>query len=98
MLVKIHDSCRMVVAICDKELINQKFEDKEKQIDLTTDFFKGEQKNEQEVEEIMRDMKLEDATFNIVGKKSCRIAKEVGIIDEDFIFYILGIPVGLVLI
>jgi len=97
MLVKIHDSCRIVVAICDKELVGKKFEEGKKQIDLTTTFFKGEEKTEQEVCEIIEDMRREDATFNIVGKKACGIAIEAGLIDESCILHISGVPIGLVL-
>jgi len=98
MLVKIHESCRTAVAICDKELIGKVLEDGDKQIDLTTHFFKGEQKTEQEVREIMEDMKMEDATFNIVGPRSCKIAKELGLIDDSCILHIKKIPIGLVLL
>jgi len=98
MLVKIHQSCRTAVAICDKELINKKFEEKDKKLDLTTTFFKGEEKSEQEVREIMEDMKREDATFNIVGSRSCKIALELGLIDDSLTTYISGIPIGLILI
>jgi hypothetical protein len=98
MIVKIHKSCRIAVAICDKELIGKIFEEGNKQINLTTTFFKGEEKSEKEVIEIIEDMSMEDATFNIVGKKSCRIAKNLGLIDDSCILYIQDIPIGLVLI
>jgi hypothetical protein len=98
MLVKIHNSCRIIAAICDKELFGKKFEEGDKQLDLTTTFFKGEEKTEKEVCEIIEDMIREDATFNIVGKKACRIAKKVGIIDDNSILFIDDVPVGLVLL
>jgi hypothetical protein len=97
MLVKIHNSCRIIAAICDKELFGKKFEEGNKQIDLTTTFFKGEEKTEQEVQEIIEDLRREDATFNIVGRKACRIAKQAGLIDDNSILFIEGVPIGLVL-
>ena len=45
----------------------------------------------------MRNMKLEDSTFNIVGEKAVRTAVETGIISEDGIGRIQGIPFALVL-
>lgn len=98
MLVKIHNSCRTVVAICDKDLLGKKISSENKQIDLTTTFFNGEEKTEREVREIIEDMRREDATFNIVGPKSCKIALEQGLIDSSCILQISGIPVCLILL
>ena len=46
----------------------------------------------------MKEMKLEDSTFNIVGEKSIKIALETGIITKQGIRKIDGIPFALVLI
>ncbi len=96
-LVKIHQAYRYIVAVCDSDLIDKKFEDGNKQLDLTGNFFKGEEKTEEEVGEIILDMQLEDATFNIVGKKSCELAKKQGLISEGGIIHIGGVPIALVL-
>jgi len=98
MLIKIHSSCRTVVAVCDKELIDKKFEEGIKQIDLTTTFFKGEEKNEEEAKNILIDMKMEDASFFFVGKEACNLAKELSIMGEESILYVKDIPIGLVLL
>ena len=44
MLVKIHKSYRDVVAICDSRLLGNKFEQGNMQIDLTGEFFNGDEK------------------------------------------------------
>lgn len=100
MLVKIHKATRYVVAICDTELFKQKFLDADnvRQIDLTTSFFQGEEKSEKEVEEIIQEMVREDASFNLVGEKTCEIALRIGLIDEDAITRIANIPVALTLL
>ncbi len=98
MLVKIHSSYRTVVAICDEDLIGKKFEEENKQIELTEHFFKGEEKTPEEVLEIIEKQSREDATFNIVGQKSVNIALESGIIKEEGIIKIKEIPIALVLI
>lgn len=98
MIVKIHKSCRIAVAICDKELIGKRFEEENKQIDLDTTFFKGEEKTEKEVIEIIEDMRREDATFNIVGPRSCKIAQNLGLIDNSCMLHIQEIPIGIVLL
>ncbi|MFZ5955408.1 MAG: DUF424 family protein [Nanoarchaeota archaeon] len=98
MLVKIHNAYRTVVAVCDKELIGKSFQENQKQLDLTGDFFRGEEKTKEEMIEILDDMRKEDASFNIVGKKSCEIAKQIGLINEEGIIYIESVPVALVLL
>lgn len=97
MLVKIHKASRWIVAICDSDLIGKKFEQGKRQLDLTTSFFKGDEKTEQEVREIILDYQREDACFNIAGKQACEIAKELGVVDDNGIIRIQNVPVALVL-
>ena len=40
----------------------------------------------------------EDATFNFVGERSVKIAKDLGIVDNESIIEIEGIPFALVLL
>ena len=88
----------MVVAVCDSDLIDKKFEEGVKQIDLTTGFFKGDEMSVEEVKEVVRNCSLEDASFNVVGKESVGVCKEVGVISEEGVFEIDGVPIGLVLL
>jgi len=88
-VISIHKAYRWVVAICDKELAGQKLEEGEKQLDLSGQFFKGDERSREEAAEIIKDCVREDATFNIVGEKSCALAKELGIIQDDGISYAL---------
>ncbi|MFH1503466.1 MAG: DUF424 family protein [Candidatus Diapherotrites archaeon] len=97
MFVNIIKSYRNVVAICDKELIGKKFEEEKFQLDVKENFFKGKEVSIREALEIMRDMKIEDSTFNIVGEKAIKTAIEAEIISEDGIGRIQGIPFALVL-
>ena len=98
MIIKIHQSYRLTIAICDSDLIGQKFEDENRQLDLTGAFFKGDEKSTQEIVEIMADMKREDATFFIVGKESVNLALQTGLILKKGIITIQEIPVSLVLL
>ena len=97
MFVNVIKSYRDVVAVCDKELLGKKFEEGRFQLDVKENFFKGKESSREEVSEIMRDMKLEDSTFNIIGKKSVQTALETGIITKDGIGEIDNIPFALVL-
>jgi len=98
MLIKIHKSYRDVVAICDSELLGKYFEEGNFQLDLKESFFGGENKSPEEIIEIIRYYSAEDATFNIVGKKSVNAAIQAGIISSDGIKKIRGIPFALVLL
>lgn len=98
MLVKIHKSYRNVVAICDSNLLGKKFEQGNLQLDLTTEFFKGEKMTEKQVLEIIEDAVREDASFNIVGEKSIACALKTGIISKKGIKKIQGIPIALTLL
>jgi hypothetical protein len=100
MLVKVHKATRYVVAICDTELYGKKYFDSDglRQIDLTTQFFNGEEKNPEEVAEIIVDFAREDASFNIVGEIACKTALEVGLVDKNGITKIADIPTALTLL
>jgi uncharacterized protein len=95
MQVKIHEAYRIIVALCDTDLIGKTFSEGIRQIELRPNFFQGEEKNKQEVLEILNDMKKEDATFNIVGEESVECALEAGIIKKQGIIKIDGVPVAL---
>ncbi|MBI3623483.1 DUF424 family protein [Candidatus Pacearchaeota archaeon] len=89
---------REVVAICDSNLLGKVFEEEKLQLDLKESFYKGEEVDEQKAIEIMRDMLAEDATFNIAGKESVNAALKAGIIEEESVGEIAGIPFALVLL
>ncbi|MAG39758.1 hypothetical protein CMI41_02215 [Candidatus Pacearchaeota archaeon] len=97
-LVNIHKAYRWVIAICDKDLAGQKIEEGEKQLDLTGNFFKGEEKTEEELKEIIQDCIREDSTFNLVGEKSCKVAREINLVEKEGILKIKDIPYALVLL
>ncbi len=96
--VKIHNSYRDIIAICDSDLIGRKFEEDKLQIHVKESFFNGEEMNEEQVSNIIQEGKTEDVTFNIIGENSVNIALKQGLITEEGIIKIQGIPVALVLL
>ena len=98
MLIKIHKSYRNVVAVCDSDLIGKKFEEGNVQLDLTGEFFKGEEVEGERAKQIIEEMAREDATFNIVGEQAIKLAKECGVVGEEGVKKIKGIPYALVLL
>lgn len=90
--IKIHNSYRTVVAICDESLLGKKFEEKNRQLHLKEGFYKDKM---YELEDAVQSIKLqakEDATFNIVGKESTKAALKAEIITNKNIDKVDGIP------
>jgi hypothetical protein len=96
MFINIIKSYRYVVAIADKELIGKKFEEGKMQLDVKENFYKGEEKSEEEIVQYLRNMKLEDATFNIIGDRSVSLALKQGIISEENVGEVQGIKFAMV--
>ena len=96
--LKIHKSYRWVVAVCDEELIGRKLIDGKRVLDLSGEFFKGEIMNNEEIRKELSRCKNEDATFNFVGERAVKIAKESGIANDEGIVEIDKTPFALVLL
>ncbi len=97
MLVKIHNSYRDAIAICDSELLGKKFEQGNFELEISG-FFNGDEKSERETLNILKEGAKEDVTFNIVGEKSVALALKSGIISEQGIKKIQDVPFALVLL
>lgn len=98
MFVKLHKSYRIVVAVCDEEIVNKKFEEGIRQIEVRESFYKDQIVNHQELVKLMQQQSIEDSTFNIVGEKSVKAALEAGIISEEGVIKIQNVPIALVLL
>ena len=97
-LVKVHESYRWVVAVCDKDVFGRKLIEGERVLDVSGVFFEGEEMSDEEVAaEIVR-CNNEDATFNFVGAQSVSIAKQLGIVKDEGVVIIDGVPFALVLL
>ena len=88
-LTKMHESSgKQILAVADKELIGRKFEEGEICLDITERFYKGEEKTEEEIIKAMKDA----TNINLVGKKSIALGIKAGIITQDSVIKIEGIP------
>ncbi len=96
--IKIHKSYRIVVAVCDSELIGKKFEEGKRQLDLRENFYKGEEIDTKNLMKSLQHYSIEDASFNIVGKKSINAAIEAEIISKTSIDKIDNVPFTLILL
>ena len=79
---------KLIVAVCDKEIIGKKFHEGELTLKLETSFYKGVEASENEIKEA-----LSCATIaNIAGEKAIACAVECGCVDPDTVIFIEGIP------
>ena len=67
------------------------------QIEIKENFFRGEEKTEEEATKIIQMMHLNDSSFNIAGKESVALALKLGIISEESVKTIQGVPFSLIL-
>ena len=89
MIAKVHIiEGRKMVAVCDKDLLGKKFEEDEMQIDLTGEFYKGEEVSDEEL------AKMLDGAFiaDFVGKKSVEFGESKGLIKKEGIVSVSEIP------
>ena len=98
MYLKIHESYRKVVALADVDLIGKVFEEGKRQLSITENFYKGDLVQEEKVIPALKSLALDDATFNIVGKKSINAALKAEIITKEMIGKVQDVPFALVLL
>jgi len=90
MLVKKHktNDGRIILAVCDSDLIDKKFVEGDLQLDLCSDFYKGEERTDQEICELFKQAYI----VNLVGEKSIGLGLKEKIIDKAHIIKIKNIP------
>ena len=90
MIVKEHITVdnKLILTVCDKEIIGKKFETPDLKLDLSSDFYKGKEKTEKEI------VKLFPAAYmiNLVGQKSVDLGLISKIISKKDIIKIKDIP------
>jgi len=79
---------RTVVAVCDKDLLGNVFEEGKKQLDLSGDFYRGDELDYQEAGDLVRNADI----INLVGKESVDIGLDEAVIEPENIITIDGIP------
>ncbi len=97
-VAKIHQSYRLVVALCDTELVGRILEEGKRELNVRENFFKDKELSHEEAVDLMVKYIKEDATFNIVGPDAIQAAIEAGVITQDSVDTIEGIPFTLILL
>jgi len=94
--VKVHESYRRVVAICDSELVGKKFEDGKFQLDLNEHFYNGEELQASEVADMIKKLGKDSPSYNIVGKRSVDLCVKESLIEKEGVKKISGIPYAMI--
>lgn len=92
MIVKTHKvndgSGRVIVAVCDDNLVGKRFEEKGLCLDLNSEFYKGEKKTEEEAAKAISSAYI----VNFVGKKAVALGAKLGLISDGKIIMVKHIP------
>ncbi|MBN2111727.1 DUF424 family protein [Candidatus Woesearchaeota archaeon] len=88
-VAKIHKAReKTMLSICDKNLLGKKFNEKGLEIDLTTDFYMGEEKTMEELRKIIKNIDM----MNVTGKEAVDFAVKEKLIEENNIIIIEEVP------
>ncbi len=79
---------RIVLAVCDEDLVGKKFSEGGVTLNISERFYKGERKSEKDLEELLKNSE----NINLVGKKIIKFAIKLGLLNKDSIITIKGIP------
>jgi len=77
-----------LIIITDKDIVGQKFMEGKLQLDLTSDFYKGQEENE----ETVRDLMHKGYVFHLTGKKTVEMGVKEGLVDEKRVLLVKGVP------
>ena len=78
----------ILIGACDEELIGKTFEEGKFHLEINKAFYDGQRINIESLKKY-----LKDATIaNLVGEETIRCAIDIGLIDEESIIRIKGIP------
>lgn len=91
MIITIHEQQgKVLVAVCDSKLLGKKFIEGDAQIDLTSDFYQGVEKSEEEIGDVLRNAD----SINLVGEQAVALGIKEEIIDEEHVVRVQDIPLA----
>lgn len=91
MIVKIHKGPdgKKVIAVCDSDIIGKRFEEKNLQLDLKSDFYRGD---DMKGDDLLKEVRKCPCCLNVVGKESVGFCIKNNLADKENIIKIKGIP------
>jgi len=97
-LVKIHQTYREIVAVCDSDILGKRFEEGKIQLEVNERFYGGKEMSDDKVLELLKEKSQEDACFNFVGKRAVELGVKAGIINNERVIEIKKIPHAMALL
>ena len=89
MIVKIHKKAgKILTAVCDSDLLGRIYAEGNRQLDLSSGFYAGEEKNATETGDIIRNADY----VNLVGKEAVALGIKEGVVDEEVVRHISSVP------
>ncbi len=79
---------RLFLTVCDKDLVGKKFTQGDLQLDLTSAYYKGEEKTAEQTLSLMK----KAYSISFVGKLSIELAEQNRFIEPQNILRINGVP------
>ena len=80
---------KLILAVCDDELIGKIFEEGDMQIDLSSGFYRGEKVDEESAGTVVKKAHM----LNIVGEKTLKFFIAQGLVDGDsHVLRVKGVP------
>ena len=68
----------IILIVTDSDIIGKKFEEGNKQLDLTNKFYEGKEKSEEEVKNLIK----EAYVLHLTGKEAVALGKELGLVEN----------------
>jgi len=89
MIVKVHKKeNRTIVVAVDSDLIDKKFEEGDFELDLTKDFYKGEEMDDGQAGDIIRNADI----VHLIGEQAIKLGVAEGVIEDENVKRIQGVP------
>ncbi len=77
-----------LLVVTDTVILGKKFEEGNKQLDLTREFYVGERKSKEHARELMKAPRH----LHLTGKEAVALGIELGLVDSKRILVVQGIP------
>ena len=81
-----------IVSVCDENLIGKSFKEKDSCLEITERFYKGEVADGPKILEVCDDAK----NVNVIGEESVKLFVDAGVISEESIRKIKGVPFAII--
>jgi hypothetical protein len=90
MITKVHTNRdgRILVAVVDSDLLGKVFDEGAIQLDLSSDFYKGDEMTPEETGDLIRNADM----VNLVGKAAVDLGIQEQVIDATHVKTVSGIP------